>query len=246
MSATLDPRMGILVCLTSLDDDLADQSALRLAKLFGSRCRALLIEDRIETKPKSDPRMDKGLIARRRRRLSILAEEIGINVEIDVSDLSPGVQHLKSQPVKGTTILMQPAHPLSRQTHTYRSIQNAAAEAGAATVYSPPIGAIGDGDILAITSTRSSGSAMVAKDLAKRTGREFEIFIDKEERPSSVTALVRDLSMRMSLDAPALIVMSQNELLTRPSEFSSLAARLDTPILVVTGGLDGGAPGGVG
>lgn len=246
MSEPVDSRLGILICLTSLDDERADQSALRLAKMFGSRCRALLIEDRVETKPRLIPRADKGVIARRRRRLSILAKEIGISVEFDASDLSPGVQHLKSQPVKGTTILMQPAHPLSRQTHIFRSIQDAAAEAAAATVYSPPISALGDGDILAVTSTRSSTSAAVAEDMARQTRREFEIFIKDTDRPASVTALVRDLALRMSLDAPALIVMSQSELLARPSEFSSLAARLDTPILVVAGGSDSGATRGVG
>ena len=246
MSDVTNHHIGILICLTSLDDEIADQSALHVAKLFGSRCRALLIEDQIATERRGDLSADDRLIARRRRRLTILAQEMGLNVDFDVSDLSPGIQHLRTQPVKATTILMQPAHPLSRQTHTFRSVQDAAAAAAAATVYSPPIRTIGDGDILAITNTRQSASIPIAEEVAKRTGRAFEIFLVDKDAQLTVSSLVRDLAHPMSLDAPALIVMTQSELLTAPSDFSSLAARLEMPVLVVGDGSNRGPARGVG
>lgn len=175
-------------------------------------------------------------MARRQRRLAFLGQEMGLSVDVDVASLSPGVERLQSQPGQATTILMQPVHPLSRQTHLFRSLQRAAASAAAATVYSPPTHNLEGGDVLVLTGSRDSGGVAIAKDLASKTRRAFEIYHVAPQPSPTVSSIVKDLALRMSLDAPSLIVMTEDELLSQPSQFSSLAARLETPVLVVSAG----------
>jgi hypothetical protein len=235
LTESVETPVGILICLTSLEDDLADHSALQLAKLFGSHCRALVIEDQTAARVEQSRVTGEQLISRRQRRLTILGQEMGLDVEVDMSELSPGIERLQAQPDNVTTILMQPVHPLSRQTHLFRSLQSAVAAAAASTVYSPPSRNLDVGDLLVLTSARDGAGIAIAKKLAQSRKRAYEVFPIAATPQPTVSSLVRALTLRMSLDAPSLIVMTQDELLSKPSDFSSLAARLDTPVLVVGG-----------
>jgi len=228
-------HVSTLICLLSFDSDAGDRSALQLAKLFGTSCRALLIEDRdLAQTPKVDQISDR-LVARRRRELMYLGREMGLTVQVDSSDLSPGMQEIRAQSDKTMMILMQPAHPLSRQTHTFQAIQAAAAAAPAATLYAPPLSRLDSGPILVLTRRDDSTGLTLAKQIAKDTHRPLEVArLDLGPQPA-VTSLVAAVTWQMNLDAPCLIIVSHDELMNAPSVYSSLAARLDTPVLVAAG-----------
>lgn len=233
MTAIHENHFSMLVCLLSFEDGATDRSALQLAKLFGSRCRALLIEDQDRTIISTpEHSLDTGT-ERRRRNLTYLGQEMGLTIDVDVSGLSPGVQRIRAQPEHAMTILMQPAHPLLRQTHTFQTVKTAAAEAPGATLYAPPSHGLERGDILVLSNQAESSALNLAKQLSDNTKRGVERFHVEAAPPASLVSLVKALTLRMSHDAPALIVMLQGEFLQGASAYSSLAARLDTPILVV-------------
>lgn len=235
MNTLRENRVSTLICLLSFGDDAGDRSALQLAKLFGTSCRALLIEDRdLAQSPKLDQTSDR-LVARRRRELTYLGREMGLTVSVDSSDLSPGMQQIRAQPDKAMMILMQPAHPLSRQTHTFQAIQAAAAAAPATTLYAPPLSGLKSGPILVLARRDDSPGLTLAKQIAKDTNRPLEVArLDLGPQPA-ITSLVAAVALQQIVDVPCLIIVSHDELMSAPSVYSSLAARLDTPVLVAGG-----------
>jgi len=233
MTVIRENHFSMLVCLMSLEDGAADRSALQLAKLFGSRCRALLIEDQDRTTVSSAEHSLSTGTERRTRNLTYLGQEMGLTIDVDVSGLSPGVQRIRAQPEHAMTILMQPAHPLLRQTHTFQSVKIAAAEAPGATLYAPPSHGLERGDILVLSNQAESSALNLAKQLSDDTQRGVERFNVEAAPPASLISLVKALTLRMSHDAHALFVMLQGEFLQDASAYSSRAAGRETPILVV-------------
>ena len=234
MNAIRFQQSNTLVCLMSVDDDAGDRAALELARLFGSTCEALLIVD-------PDPRLQQPTLAppdrvlsRRSRKLSYLAREMGLSIQVEISELSPGLNRLRQQSRETMTILMQPAHPLSRQTHTFRTVQLAAEQTLGATLFSPPVNVLSRDAILAICLAPEDPAVDVARQLAAATHHPMEIIRPSRTTPHTATALAQDLSAWTGPRAPSLIVMNRGELLQAASDYSSLAARLNTPILVVS------------
>lgn len=246
----------VVVSVATDGDEASESAAMTVARRFGARCRAILVESsdlangaqtafgRVldprsgrwqPTEPEDLQQAMAEDVSRRLRRLKALAETAGLEADIAIQRVGAAVSAMREGSADELVVLAVPADPLARQTQPFTALRTAALEGPAGVVFVPPAPANEASGIVVIAGGPDDPAIQVAREIAKAAGEDVDVLMVTGEAgsaPLSLPVLVSEIEIRLSRP-PALIIATHDAATSDPVALTRFAARLVAPVLLI-------------
>ena len=218
-------RRCTVMSLSVSDSETAAHAAFVLAQKLTKSCTALIVstpmsEQTAQTETRRNTRIGPNVLAKG-------AEAVGLETDIKPLSFEEALSELKVVPQDDFIILLQPDHPLDRQTPSFQRLSKAALRAPGRTIYVPrQTGETGEYILIAGSSPTL---AAFASGLSSQTG----LATDQLAFSATLAELRKSIVSLPVAQRPALLVLEDADYSAGPSAYMKLAALTGIPVLVL-------------